>query len=180
MWEEGLSGWTPDWRAGHEQRDRATPVLRGLVGHRITATWVAWDPDDDSWFNDAPVVLVFDDGRQLELCWQKFDDLSITWDTLDLSVTPTWFERPLAWRRDALDVLRDVAGATVTDLAWTEHRLVIGRSRWWRRDGSVSWLVGGLWLGTDAGGVLVHDGLDENRLAGVLPTPGREHGVTRC
>lgn len=177
MWESDLSGWIPDWRPAHEHRARTTPELRTLVGRRITATWVVWDPDDDSWFSDAPVVLVLDDGRHLELCWQEFDELSVSWNTVDVTVTPTWSESTLAWRRDAPAQLEAVVGAVVTDLAWTEHQLVISRSRWWRRDGGVSWLVGGLWIGTDAGGVLVYDALDENGLADALPAPGREHRV---
>jgi hypothetical protein len=177
MWERQFSGWRADWHSGAEQRERATAELFALVGRRVTATWVVWDPEDDTWFSDGPVVFVLDDGRQLELGWQKFDDLSVTWGTVDLATTPTWYERQVEWRRDALPPLRGVAGGTVTDLAWTEHTMVISRSRWWRRDGSTTWLVGGVWIGTDAGGVLVYDALDENGLADELPTPGPGHRV---
>lgn len=43
-----------------------------------------------------PIVLRLDHGPQLEVCWEKFDDLSITWDTIDVTVKPrAWVEWPL-------------------------------------------------------------------------------------
>jgi hypothetical protein len=36
---------------------------------------------DDRYFGDGPVALDFD-GEQLEICHQKFIDVSITWNTL--------------------------------------------------------------------------------------------------
>ena len=47
-------------------------------------------------------------GSQLEVCWEKFDHVSITWDTIDVTVTPkAWVDgrwsgalvRFLNWRR---------------------------------------------------------------------------------
>jgi len=57
-------------------------------------------------------------GSQLEVSWEKFDHVSITWDTIDVTVTPkAWVEWPLEWRPRALPELASVVGATFQDLA---------------------------------------------------------------
>ncbi len=45
------------------------PPLAALVGRRLSAVWLVWDRDDDTWFADAPVLLGFE-GEQVELCHQ--------------------------------------------------------------------------------------------------------------
>ncbi|MEU8258042.1 hypothetical protein AB0C06_27680 [Micromonospora inaquosa] len=41
-----------------------------------------WDSERDEWFADCPVVLDFA-GERLEVNHQKFDDVSITWNSAD-------------------------------------------------------------------------------------------------
>lgn len=81
----GIPGYQPDWRHGiSDIASRHAQRLRGLVGRRLTSTWVVWDDDDDSWFADCPMVLDFDEER-LEINHQKFDDISITWCMIDVT-----------------------------------------------------------------------------------------------
>lgn len=48
-----------------------------------------WIDDLDEWFADADPPVVLQVGvEQLEVCAQKFDDLSVTWNTIDLSIRP--------------------------------------------------------------------------------------------
>jgi hypothetical protein len=97
-----VSGWKPDFLSADEQFDRQTTRLRSIIGLRLTETWLVWNLEHDEWFADLPVVLRLNDGPQLEVCWEKMDDLSVTWDTIDVTVTPkAWVEWPLEWRREA-------------------------------------------------------------------------------
>lgn len=43
--------------------------------------WLVWDVQDNEWFSDCPVLLSFT-GEQVEVNHQKFDDPSITWNTV--------------------------------------------------------------------------------------------------
>ncbi|MEW2477338.1 hypothetical protein AB0875_26465 [Micromonospora gifhornensis] len=66
----GIAGYQPAWLNGAtEVAGRHAQRLRGLVGRRLTYSWVVWD-DDDTWFADCPVALDFDDER-LEVNHQK-------------------------------------------------------------------------------------------------------------
>ncbi|MDQ7807286.1 hypothetical protein Q5425_26420 [Amycolatopsis sp. A133] len=78
-----IRGYQPRWLSGcqaitvaHGRR------LRALVGRRLRHVWLLWDLDADEWFADGPVLLDFD-GEQAEVNHYEFDDLSITWNTID-------------------------------------------------------------------------------------------------
>ncbi|UJW31007.1 hypothetical protein L3Q67_38400 [Saccharothrix sp. AJ9571] len=63
-------------------------------------TWTVWGLAHDEWIADLPVVLRLEQGPQLEICWEKFDDLWITWDTIDVAVEPeAWVKLPQAGDR---------------------------------------------------------------------------------
>ncbi|MGC5664634.1 hypothetical protein ACN261_30060 [Micromonospora sp. WMMD723] len=100
----GIAGYQPAWLNGAaEVAGRHARRLRGLVGRRLTSSWVVWDDDDDTWFADCPVVFDFDDER-LEVNHQKFDDLSITYGSIDVTRKPVWPTSDgfrLRWRNDA-------------------------------------------------------------------------------
>ncbi|MEU4771635.1 hypothetical protein [Micromonospora sp. NPDC023644] len=60
VFDFGVAGYRPGWLNGIDEiTDRHGRRLRGLVGRRLTRTWVVWDDDDDEWFADCPVVLDF-------------------------------------------------------------------------------------------------------------------------
>ncbi|WP_030486870.1 hypothetical protein [Micromonospora chokoriensis] len=120
----GITGYQPRWLNGvNEVANRHGHRLRGLVGRRLTGTWVVWHTEDDSWFADCPMVLDFG-GERLEINHQKFDDLSITWNSIDVTRAPSWptsndFE--LVWRDDVPAVLAARCGqrlAAVELLEW--------------------------------------------------------------
>lgn len=99
----GIDGYKPRWLNGlAEIRAAHAARLRGLVGRTLTRSWVVWDPDDQSWWPDCPVVLDFD-GEQLEISHQKFDDLSITWNTIDPTPDIAFTESGLVWRADTME-----------------------------------------------------------------------------
>jgi len=147
-WE--ISGWRPDWQpstaallAQHRER------LRSLRGHRIDATWLVWINDLDEWFADLPVVFQIGE-EQLEICNQKFDDMSITWNTIDVDVTPiAWVDWSLTWRRDAHPALSGAVGQTIRDVHVSEHLFTTSRVHPpdpLQQHDTAAWLLGGLVL----------------------------------
>jgi len=102
----------------------------------------------------------------------KFDDLSITWDTIDVAVTPkAWVEWPLEWRSTAHPALLSCVGSTIHSMRATTFRFTTHNVA---DPGDVSevWLTAGLWLATNSRGVHIFNALDENGLSG--ERPGRD------
>jgi hypothetical protein len=62
-------------------------VLDRLVDRRLTRALLVWDLDEDKWFADCPILLDFE-GEQVENNHGKFDELSITWHTIDPARSP--------------------------------------------------------------------------------------------
>lgn len=173
--EPHVSGWRPDFLPADEQLDRQAARLRSLPGLRVAETWTVWDLEHDMWFADLPVVLRLEQGPQLEVCWEKFNDLSITWDTIDVTVTPkAWVEWPLEWRRAAHPALAATEGATLAQVSVTSFRFVTENVHD-PRDVRATWLTAGLWLATDRGGLHVFSGLDENGLSAEPPARDADH-----
>ena len=169
-----VSGWRPDFLSADEHIDRHSARLRALVGHRLIETWTVWIVDDD-WFADLPVVMRFNDGTQMEVCWEKFDDLSLTWNTIDLSNTPrAWVDWPLEWRRDAHADLMSGTGGIVADVRATTF-LFETQNVDDPEDKSAAWLTAGLWVATDCGDLHVFNALDENGLAAKRPERDATH-----
>ena len=113
----GIQDYEPDWlngrvsiTAAHGQR------LTALAGRTLQHVWLVWDLDADEWFEDAPVLLDFGDER-VGIDHQKFDDLCITWNTVDptCAIEDPSDEDPfnLAWRPDPTPQLAELAGLTL-------------------------------------------------------------------
>ncbi|MFG1838087.1 hypothetical protein ACGFH8_06575 [Micromonospora sp. NPDC049175] len=163
----GITGYQPGWRNGiADVAGRHGQRLRSLVGRRLTSTWVVWD-DDDSWFADCPVVLDFDEER-LEVNHQKFDDLSITWCTIDVTRAPLWPTSDgflLRWRDDAPARLAAWRGQRIEAVELLEYA---GGNL---ADGSVA-----LGLRFADGWLTIYNALDENGIeAGELSPQYRRH-----
>jgi hypothetical protein len=58
----------------------------------------------------------------LEVCTQKLDELSVTWNTIDVQIPPrAWVDWALQWRLDAHPALRQAVGHAVREVHITEH-----------------------------------------------------------
>lgn len=92
-----------------------------LSGRRLTRTFVVWDLEDDAWFSDGLVLLDFE-GEQVEIVHQKFDELSITWNTVDPSQPLDWGGQGLrlAWRPDVPGELVGLSGQRLQDVELLE------------------------------------------------------------
>ncbi|MEV0974871.1 hypothetical protein [Microtetraspora glauca] len=100
MFDFGVAGYRPMWLRGcsavaaaHGRR------LAMLKGRRLTGALLVWDLDEDAWFSDGLVLLDFE-GEQVEIVHQRFDEISITWNTVDPAQPLDWAGEGfrLAWR----------------------------------------------------------------------------------
>lgn len=165
-WESKISGWQADWRPATEQLSRHADELTSLVGTRLTGAWSIWTGEGiDDWFADMPVVLEFDGRRRLEVCWQKFDDLSISWNTIDLELPPRAWVDESAWYQWRHVAFSANQGATVTEVAGTTFPWTTMDVDYPHRKPSTIRLTGGLWIGTTGPGLHIFNALDENGLA---------------
>ncbi|NJC86453.1 hypothetical protein HC030_28525, partial [Planosporangium mesophilum] len=137
--------------------------------------------EHDEWFADLPVVLRTEEA-QLEVCAKKLDDLSVTWSTIDLAVTPTaWVEWTLKWRRDAHPALRRAAGQVIRQVSVMEHSFTTQRVHPPAEPGegrSSGWLLGGLVLELDQGCLQIYNALDENGLSSEPPRRSPDFRMT--
>lgn len=126
----GVENYEPQWlngasaiSAAHGQR------LAALTGRHLRHTWLLRDLDADEWWADAPVLLDFD-GEQVEINHQKFNDLSITWNTVHPTSHTTRACGALAgsdslprlgWRHDAVPELTAVESQQLVDVELLEY-----------------------------------------------------------
>ncbi|MGY5135480.1 hypothetical protein ACWGJW_24305, partial [Streptomyces nigrescens] len=113
MFDFGVAGYQPIWTYGLSDVVREHGHrLRGLSGRTLTRVWVVWDLQDDEWFCDCPVLFDFD-GEQVEINHRKFDDLSLTWNTIDPTRPVRWPDFDLQWRPEPLPGLHDLRGLSL-------------------------------------------------------------------
>ncbi|WP_406327357.1 hypothetical protein [Streptomyces sp. NBC_00203] len=122
MFDFGIAGYGPRWmngasavKAAHGER------LRALTGRPLTRVWAVWDLHDGEWFADCPVLLDFG-GEQVEVNHWKFDDLSLTWNSIDPQRPVKWPGFALRWQRDPFPGTRALLDQPLQDvelLEWT-------------------------------------------------------------
>lgn len=174
MTDVDASGWQPTWQPAETQLRRHADRLRSLRGRRVRDTWIVWNLEHAQWFAELPVVIQFEDGLQLEVGWQKFDDLSVTWDTIDVAVTPyAWVSWPLEWRSQAHPALATITGREVVQVEATQHLFTTRRVDP-PNDSHSAWLTSGIWLQTAQSGLHIFNALDENGLSNEPPLSSAE------
>jgi hypothetical protein len=87
----------------------------------LTRALLVWDLDEDEWFADCPILLDFE-GEQVEINHWKFDEVSITWNTIDPARSPAWPDFHLAWRDNAPDELAALVGQPLSTMELLEWR----------------------------------------------------------
>ncbi|MFJ3405231.1 hypothetical protein [Promicromonospora sp. NPDC090134] len=161
-WYFGIEHYKTEYQRGLDAiATRHGDRLNALAGRALSHAWVLWDVEDDSWFADAPVLFDFGD-EQLEVQHNKFDELSITWNTIDARSSVRWPESKLVWRDDALAGLSLLHG----------QRVLAGQLFEWR--GPEPDLANGMvavGVVFENGRVLVYNALDENGLDFEQPRP---------
>ncbi|MBL7490367.1 hypothetical protein I6A60_11425 [Frankia sp. AgB1.9] len=153
----GIFGFGRFFLVGIESvRQAHGPRLARLAGRPLTGFAVVRFVEDWEWFTDCPVVLDFD-GVQVEVCHDKFDELSVGWDTIDTAATITGWESSEStpqWSGRHED-LKPFVGQELREVAlleWrpAEHALAAGTV-------AVEFPFAG-------GRLEIFNGLDENRI----------------
>ncbi|MFD8492038.1 hypothetical protein [Amycolatopsis sp. NPDC059657] len=160
----GIDGYQPKWlntvpelTAAHGER------LASLTGRTLTNSWLVWEPTWERWFSDCPVVLDFE-GDHVEFNHQKYTDLSITWNVIDLEQPVRWSSKaevPSVWRDDVSEGLSALRGQTLKTVLLLE------------RDAGGDLAVGFVF---SEGQLTIHNGCDANALDfDVLDSHFRRH-----
>ncbi|WP_419667145.1 hypothetical protein [Streptomyces sp. 2-1] len=120
MFNFGIESYRPHWLNGRSAVAAGQgQQLRALIGRPLTHAWLVWDVQDNEWFSDCPVLLDFA-GEQVEINHQKFDDLSITWNTVDPHQPVLWPDFDLQWRHDMRPELHAIQGQVLQDVELLE------------------------------------------------------------
>ncbi|GHE97267.1 hypothetical protein GCM10017786_32450 [Amycolatopsis deserti] len=167
-----MEGFEPRWLSGFAAvRREHGPRLAALVGRRLTAGWLAWERDSDCWWNDAPVVFDFG-GEQVEISHRKFDELSITWNSIQVTrlLTDSMFH--ISWCNDVCHRLTALHGQVLSSVALLEWQGA-------QRDLGTGAVAVHL-VFASGGSVTVANALDENELDFSAPGPHwRPHRLSR-
>lgn len=125
----------------------------------------------NSWWTGEALVLRVENDN-LEIVCSMEDEIALSWNAIDLLAKPDWvadWSEPLdlAWRRDALPVLRSAIGKTVTGVSVVEclhEALVIFDKEHPERVGTVggAWVLHGIELQFSSGRLEVFNGGDTN------------------
>ncbi|MEU6786199.1 hypothetical protein ABZ912_44000 [Nonomuraea angiospora] len=120
----GIFGFEPTFLVGLEAvRAEHGPGLAALGGRHLTGFATVRFVEDGDWYAECPVVLNFD-GVQAEICHSKFDELSISWNTIDLTAAISgweWVELTPAWS-SADERLEPFVGQVLREVALLEWR----------------------------------------------------------
>ncbi len=132
MSDLGSADYEPRWLHDREAIVRAHGRrLALLAGQTLAHVWLVWDEAGDEWFDDCPVLLDLGDQR-VEINHQKFNDLSITFNSVDVARPVAWLgadDLGLCWRAEPLPhlaVLRGQRLRDVTLLEWAGGDLAAG------------------------------------------------------
>lgn len=164
MFDFGIAGYQPHWLRGREATAAAHGTrLAALAGRTLAHVWLVWDLDADDWFADCPVLLDFGTA-QVEINHERFDDLSITWNSIDPTQPVTWptsDDFHLAWRPEPLPQLTALPGQRLDHaefLEWVDDADMA--------DGSV-----GVGFVFPTANLVISNGLDVNNLSYTPPAP---------
>jgi hypothetical protein len=163
----GIQGYEPQWLNGVAAIAATHGVrLQALAGSRLRHAWLLWDLDADEWFTNGPVLLDFGH-EQVEINHLKFDDLSVTWNSVDPVGQSAWTNGDseeywfrLAWRHDARAELAALQGQQLQAVELLEYA---GRD-------VANGMVAVSFVFPD-GRVTVSNGMDENSLEFGGPDP---------
>ena len=78
-------------------------LFYSLLGKRVLRVFGVWDLPDNSWFEETPIIIEFENGM-LSVVTKSFHSISVLWNVLFPSEKPTWLgEAPeLDWSEDLI------------------------------------------------------------------------------
>jgi hypothetical protein len=156
-------GWTPQWQSGDSAFEAHAERLRGLAGRVVVDVCGVFDVGDDRWVPSFPIVVAFADGTQLEVCWQRFNELAISWNSIRIDTEPVrGDEWTLQWRSISVANFDAalVRGERIAQVTCAETLLRWSGST---ADSSATWLIAGIYLRVqNRRGIHIFNALDEN------------------
>jgi hypothetical protein len=152
----GIAGYEPAMTATVDQvLSVHGPRLHALVGQRLESATGQCFMIDGEWCSTRPLILGFG-GSRLELVFDGFDEMYLSWDTIDVEApidTPDQDDPDLAlaWGDPQQSELHGVLGAVIRQVRVLEHDFQLHRV-----DGQhvQTWLLAGLELVFDEGQTL--------------------------
>ena len=168
----GVEGYEPHFfRTAQELINTRGSAIRALYGMKLQGVWLMWDRKDDSWWQDGPVILEFDD-LQCELCANKLSEYSVTFDSIDREQSLDWFgieEIQLTWKVNPLPEIIPFVGQAVSGIFVTEYYFettVVANRNYPERIGQVdaTWLLHGILFKLNDQWLHAYNGLDQNSL----------------
>jgi hypothetical protein len=148
--------------------------LRNLIGKSIREAWVIWELNSDEWHSDGVIILCFDD-MNIEICTHNLNELSITWNEIDVNVALESYDFEeygkfdFEWRKDSLEQFKLIKGRIVKEIEIFEYKFTttvtfnksspeeIGRK-------DEQYILNGIGFKLDDGYFSIYNGLDTNAL----------------
>ena len=159
--------YTPDYiDTVSELIAKKAALLKPLVGQRLLSSYVVWDIVENEWFFDGPVILIFEE-KQIELCCNKLEEISITSGATDIGANQiiSWDpEGPYEWRKNALEEINYVIDSALEKINIIEFEF----TTWPAGENSSSpntssnWILNGLDFYFSKGFFTFFNALDEN------------------
>lgn len=126
MWL-GIQNYNPQFHEDANQLvEKHKKELELLIGQSIIEIWILWNLTEDEWYTIAPVVIVTD-AMQIEVCANKINEYSITFNTIDINqeVEPSdmgdeevWFYKWKKYQSSNLFMNRQITGIYVIELLY--------------------------------------------------------------
>ena len=153
-----IQNYSPEWVEDKEKAEALIQAFARLwVGKTIESTYVGWYVPDDEWYEDFPIIIKID-GVQFEVCWQKFDSLSITKNQIDIDNCISGDEL-IPYKKDALSALQRATGKRIKSVK-------LGMSSMTLEDKVIP-MINSLDFELENGYLTIFNALDENGVSNV-------------
>lgn len=153
-----IEGYKPEWV---HDKDKAEELVerwsKKWIGKSIGKTFVGWYEPDDSWYEDLPIIL-FIGGDRIEICWQKFDSLSITKNQIDITDCIS-YEEKIPYKENAHPALNEVIGKKILNVKLGMSSMTLEKK--------VMPMINSLDFELENGFLTIFNELDENGLSNV-------------
>ena len=169
----GIENYNPHFNSSTKEIvTKVGEELKKLIGKKITETWVVWETKNNKWFKDCPVVINIE-GIQVEICTSKVEELSITFNTIDMSNELNWYDIDdfkLEWREGAFSELLLGKDKKINSVEIIEYKfqseVVFSKDKPKSQgDKNSAWVLNGIGFELDNGYFSVYNGLDENEIS---------------
>ncbi|MFC1751190.1 hypothetical protein ACFL2V_20595 [Pseudomonadota bacterium] len=162
--------------------DKKREFLLAFIGSELKESWAVWDLEDDEWFKDGPILLIFENSKMV-FCTNKLEELSVTNEDINLTSKPnvSWAEFDLAWRKNPIKEINNLLGKDLKKMYVTESEFTGSVEESKNNPELVGtrvseWYLSGLDMEFSGGCISLFNALDEN---GVSDCADNDKGTRR-